>query len=65
MKPINKVLVHARGCTAVKLIRKAHDNNINVVLVASDPDMTSVPADMLKDTDKLVCLGVIPRTKVT
>ncbi|MGL6123205.1 MAG: biotin carboxylase N-terminal domain-containing protein, partial [Shewanella sp.] len=57
MKPINKVLVHARGCTAVKLIRKAHDNNINVVLVASDPDMTSVPADMLKDTDKLVCLG--------
>ncbi|MGL4711417.1 MAG: biotin carboxylase N-terminal domain-containing protein, partial [Shewanella sp.] len=57
MKPINKVLVHARGCTAVKLIRKAHDNNINVVLVASDPDMTSVPADMLKETDKLVCLG--------
>ena len=57
MKPINKVLIHARGCTAVKLIRKAHDNNINVVLVASDPDMTSVPADMLKDTDKLVCLG--------
>ena len=57
MKPINKVLVHARGCTAVKLIRKAHDNNINVVLVASDPDMTSVPADMLKDTDKLVCIG--------
>ncbi|MFT6125212.1 MAG: acetyl/propionyl-CoA carboxylase alpha subunit [Shewanella sp.] len=57
MKPIHKVLVHARGCTAVKLIRKAHDNNINVVLVASDPDMTSVPADMLKDTDKLVCIG--------
>ncbi|WP_299491148.1 biotin carboxylase N-terminal domain-containing protein [uncultured Shewanella sp.] len=57
MKPINKVLVHARGCTAVKLIRKAHDNNINVVLVASDPDMTSVPADMLKANDKLVCIG--------
>ena len=57
MKPINKVLIHARGCTAVKLIRKAHDNNINVVLVASDPDMTSVPADMLKPNDKLVCLG--------
>lgn len=57
MKPINKVLVHARGCTAVKLIRKAHDNDINVVLVASDPDMTSVPADMLKDNDKLVCIG--------
>ncbi|WP_108944570.1 ATP-binding protein [Shewanella halifaxensis] len=57
MKPIEKVLVHARGCTAVKLIRKAHDNNINVVLVASDPDMTSVPADMLKGDDKLVCIG--------
>ncbi|NKF49286.1 ATP-grasp domain-containing protein [Shewanella sp. WXL01] len=57
MKPIDKVLVHARGCTAVKLIRKAHDNNINVVLVASDPDMTSVPADMLKENDKLVCIG--------
>ncbi|WP_025821775.1 ATP-binding protein [Shewanella marina] len=57
MKPIDKVLIHARGCTAVKLIRKAHDNDINVVLVASDPDMTSVPADMLKGKDKLVCLG--------
>lgn len=57
MKPMEKVLIHARGCTAVKLIRKAHDNNIGVVLVASDPDMTAVPADMLKETDKLVCLG--------
>ncbi|MCH1925500.1 ATP-grasp domain-containing protein [Shewanella sp. C32] len=57
MKPIDKVLIHARGCTAVKLIRKAHDNDIKVVLVASDPDMTSVPADMLNDNDKLVCLG--------
>ncbi|MCL1057427.1 ATP-grasp domain-containing protein [Shewanella gelidimarina] len=57
MKPINKVLIHARGCTAVKLIRKAHDNKIDVVLVASDPDMTSVPADMLKANDKLVCIG--------
>ena len=57
MKPMDKVLIHARGCTAVKLIRKAHDNDINVVLVASDPDMTAVPADMLKANDKLVCLG--------
>ncbi len=57
MKPMEKVLIHARGCTAVKLIRKAHDNDISVVLVASDPDMTAVPADMLKDNDKLVCLG--------
>ena len=57
MTPVKKVLVHARGCTAVKLIRKAQENNIKVVLVASDPDMTSVPADMLGKEDKLVCLG--------
>ncbi len=57
MTPVKKVLVHARGCTAVKLIRKAQENDIDVVLVASDPDMTSVPADMLGKNDKLVCLG--------
>ena len=57
MKPVKKVLIHARGCTAVKLIRKAHESDINVVLVASDPDMNSVPADMLKENDRLVCLG--------
>ncbi len=57
MKPIDKVLVHARGCTAVKLIRKAHESGIDVVLVASDPDMQAVPATMIKSGDKLVCLG--------
>ncbi len=57
MKPVEKVLVHARGCTAVKLIRKAHESNLKVVLVASDPDMESIPAKMLKKTDRLVCLG--------
>ncbi|TQV84707.1 ATP-grasp domain-containing protein [Exilibacterium tricleocarpae] len=57
MRPIQKVLVHARGCTAVKLIRKAHESGINVVLVASDPDMKAVPALMLRSSDKLVCLG--------
>jgi acetyl/propionyl-CoA carboxylase alpha subunit/heptaprenylglyceryl phosphate synthase len=57
MEPVKKVLIHARGCTAVKLIRKAQQNNIKVVLVASDPDMKSVPADMLGKGDKLVCLG--------
>jgi acetyl/propionyl-CoA carboxylase alpha subunit/acetyl-CoA carboxylase alpha subunit/acetyl-CoA carboxylase beta subunit len=57
MGPINKVLIHARGCTAVKLVRKAQENNIPVVLVASDPDMTAVPALMLTEQDKLVCLG--------
>ncbi len=57
MKPVKRTLIHARGCTAVKLIRKAQESNIEVVLVASDPDMNSVPADMLKSNDKLVCLG--------
>lgn len=57
MKPVKKVLIHARGCTAVKLIRKAHDSKLQVVLVASDPDMTAVPAKMLKSKDRLVCLG--------
>lgn len=57
LKPLQKVLIHARGCTAVKLIRKAHESNLNVVLVASDPDMTAVPATMLRPEDRLVCLG--------
>lgn len=54
---INKVLIHARGCTAVKLVRKAQDNDIPVVLIASDPDMNSVPVDMLGPNDRVVCIG--------
>ncbi|UZE95068.1 ATP-binding protein [Alkalimarinus alittae] len=56
-EPYEKVLVHARGCTAVKLIREAHAMDLQVVLVQSDPDMDSVAADMLKEGDNLVCLG--------
>ena len=56
-EPYKNVLVHARGCTAVKLIREAHAMDLNVVLVQSDPDMDSVAADMLKEGDNLVCLG--------
>jgi acetyl/propionyl-CoA carboxylase alpha subunit len=55
--PINKVMIHARGCTAAKLIKKAQDNNIDVVLVQSDPDMTSVAVDMLGPNDRVVCIG--------
>ena len=54
---IDKILIHARGCTAVKLIRKAQENNIKVVLVQSDPDMDSVPVDMLGPEDRVVCIG--------
>ncbi len=54
---IDKVLIHARGCTAVKLIRKAQENDIQVVLIQSDPDMDSVPVDMLGPQDRVVCIG--------
>ncbi|MDF1762116.1 MAG: biotin carboxylase N-terminal domain-containing protein, partial [Oleibacter sp.] len=40
-----------------KLIRKAQDNNIAVVLIQSDPDMDSVPVDMLGPNDRVVCIG--------
>jgi len=55
--PVKKVLIHARGCTADKLVKKAQDNNIAVVLVQSDPDMNSTAADRLGPNDRLVCIG--------
>ena len=57
IRPVKKVLIHARGCTAVKLIRIAQRNDIDVVLVQSDPDMDSTAVDMLRDNDTLVCIG--------
>ena len=57
MKPVKRVLIHARGCTAVKLIRIAQEKGIKVVLVQSDADMDSVAADALTNDDTLVCLG--------
>lgn len=59
IRPINRVLIHARGCTAVKLVSKAIEFGHEVVLVQSDPDMDSVPADMVRDDPKhsLVCIG--------
>ena len=56
-RPFEKVLVHARGCTAVKLIREAQAMDLKVVLVQSDPDMDSVAAESLGENDQLVCLG--------
>ena len=52
-----RVLIHARGCTAVKLVRVAQRHGIEVVLVQSDPDMESVPVDMLSEHDRVVCIG--------
>jgi acetyl/propionyl-CoA carboxylase alpha subunit/acetyl-CoA carboxylase beta subunit len=57
IRPIERVLIHARGCTAVKLIRVAQRNAIEVVLVQSDPDMDSVAVDMLTERDRVVCIG--------
>jgi len=57
IRPVKKVLIHARGCTAVKLIRIAQRNGIRVVLVQSDPDMESAAADMMGERDELVCIG--------
>ena len=57
--PIKRVLIHARGCTAVKLVTKAKQLDYEVVLVQSDPDMDSVPADLVRSDPKhsLVCIG--------
>lgn len=57
MKPISRVLIHARGCTAVKLTRIAKRRGTSVVLVQSDPDMDSVAADMLSGSDEVISLG--------
>ncbi|MBH81901.1 MAG: carbamoyl-phosphate synthase large subunit [Gammaproteobacteria bacterium] len=57
VKPVRRVLIHARGCTAAKLIRIAQKNDIEVVLVQSDPDMESAPADLLGDRGTVVCIG--------
>jgi acetyl/propionyl-CoA carboxylase alpha subunit len=56
-KPVRRVLIHARGCTAAKLIKIAQKNNIEVVLVQSDPDMDSAAVDLLTERDTVVCIG--------
>lgn len=59
IKPTNKTLIHARGCTAVKLVSKAQEMGVQVVLVQSDPDMDSVAAGMVNanDEDRVICIG--------
>ncbi len=56
-RPVAKTLIHARGCTAAKLVRGAQAKQISVVLVQSDPDMESAAAQALTERDTLVCLG--------
>ena len=57
IRPVKRTLIHARGCTAVKLIRVAQQQDIEIVLVQSDPDMESASVDMLTERDTLVCIG--------
>ena len=49
IRPVKKVLIHARGCTAAKLIRIAQQQDIQAILVQSDPDMESAAVDQLTD----------------
>ena len=52
------MLIHARGCTAVKLVRIAQKNDIEVVLVQSDPDMESRGRrPLLPSATRVVCIG--------
>ena len=57
VKPVRRVLIHARGCTAAKLVRVAQQQDIEVVLVQSDPDMDSAIVDQLTPRDTVVCIG--------
>lgn len=59
IRPVKKILIHARGCTAVKLVQKSLEHGLEVVLVQSDPDMDSVAAEMVASSgkDTVVCIG--------
>jgi acetyl/propionyl-CoA carboxylase alpha subunit len=57
LKPVKRCLIHARGCTAAKLIKVAQQEGIEVVLVQSDPDMDSAVAGQLTEKDTLICIG--------
>lgn len=56
--PFRRVLVHARGCAAEKIVRKAQEEGLEVVLAQSDADMASPAAARLDPArDRLVCIG--------
>ena len=55
--PVKRMLIHARGCTAVRLIKGAQAAGVQSVLVQSDADMESYAARLLGKEDRLVCLG--------
>jgi acetyl/propionyl-CoA carboxylase alpha subunit/acetyl-CoA carboxylase beta subunit len=55
--PVKRMLIHARGCTAARLIQGAQAAGVEIVLVQSDADMESYPTKLLRATDRLVSLG--------
>jgi len=55
--PVKRMLIHARGATATRLVQGAQAAGVEVVLVQSDADMESYPTKLLRSTDRLVCLG--------
>ncbi|NQZ67613.1 MAG: ATP-grasp domain-containing protein, partial [Lentisphaeria bacterium] len=57
IKPVKTVLIHARGCASAKLVEKAKELKLNIILVQSDPDMESEASKALRKKDKLVCIG--------
>ena len=57
IRPVKRMLIHARGCTAAKLVRVAQNHGLEVVLVQSDPDMESAVVDQLNERDALICIG--------
>ncbi|MEE8397188.1 MAG: biotin carboxylase N-terminal domain-containing protein, partial [bacterium] len=56
-RPVRRLLIHARGATAARLVEGAHAAGVEVVLVQSDADMESHPTKLLTGKDRLVCLG--------
>ena len=56
-RPVEKMLIHARGCTAAKLVRVARRRGVRVALVQSDPDMDSTAVDLLGPDDSVICIG--------
>ncbi|MBA59172.1 MAG: carbamoyl-phosphate synthase large subunit [Gammaproteobacteria bacterium] len=58
-RPVDRTLIHARGCTAVNLVVRAKELGKSIVLIQSDPDMDSFAADLIRGDPKhsLVCIG--------
>ncbi len=54
MKKIKKILIANRGEIALRIIRSCKENNISTVLVVSEEEKETVPAQL---ADETVCIG--------